>query len=87
MLTYGDELFQELRHSKLIVPREVTKSIVILDFVGSYSKMSFFKVEADKNLPSDYHSTLTQERLSSAWWGSQWVAVENPQFPQPAEKI
>ena len=33
---YGDELFQELRHLKTILPKDVTKSIDILNTIKSY---------------------------------------------------
>ncbi|XP_058185556.1 uncharacterized protein LOC131302772 [Rhododendron vialii] len=41
---YGKELFQELRHLKIILPREVTKSIDILDFIKSYWKDGGFQM-------------------------------------------
>ncbi|XP_058185930.1 uncharacterized protein LOC131303155 [Rhododendron vialii] len=41
---YGNELFQELRHLKIILPREVTKSIDILDFIKSYWKDGGFQM-------------------------------------------
>ncbi|XP_058208075.1 uncharacterized protein LOC131321077 [Rhododendron vialii] len=41
---YGKELFQELRHLKTILPREVTKSIDILDFIKSYWKDGGFQI-------------------------------------------
>ncbi len=40
---YGKELFQELRHLKKIFPREVTKSINILDFIITYWEDSGFQ--------------------------------------------
>ena len=33
---YGDELFQELRHLKTLLPKDVTKSIDILNTIKSY---------------------------------------------------
>jgi hypothetical protein len=41
---YGAELFQELKHLKTILPREVTKSIDILDFIRSYWKDGGFQM-------------------------------------------
>ena len=41
---YGDELFQELRHLKTILPREVTKAIDILNFIRSYWKEGGFQM-------------------------------------------
>jgi hypothetical protein len=40
---YGKELFQELRHLKTILPRDVTKSIHILEFIKSYCEDDIFQ--------------------------------------------
>ena len=41
---YGDELFQELRHLKTLLPKDVTKSIDILNTIKSYWEEGGFQI-------------------------------------------
>jgi hypothetical protein len=41
---YGDELFQELRHLKTLLPKDVTKSIDILKTIKSYWEEDGFQI-------------------------------------------